>query len=247
MYVIIPIQWDLQQYLLINFSCVICFYQIQIMCCTYLYQLLLNMNKTPKSHQISQLMALHNNPNCERKLIANARGIFVAVILILYLLACTALNFTFSSIWTSSSFSEPLYLIFIITGYRPSNFGGKLILEMDIVTFIAYHLMCLIFLYVPIRALCQKTFVAGKPSKAKMWPFIIAFILRISSESLLIIQSTNLSVGWVICRIFLTLLFASFLFSIYTTDDDNLNFTTGLVNMKPWTFEKKMKGGILLK
>ena len=145
MYVIIPIQWDLQQYLLINFSCVICFYQIQIMCCavhvlennfsykseavpcTYLYQLLLNMNKTPKSHQISQLMALHNNPNCERKLIANARGIFVAVILILYLLACTALNFTFSSIWTSSSFSEPLYLIFIITGYRPSNFGGKLI------------------------------------------------------------------------------------------------------------------------
>ena len=225
-------------------------------------KLFLEMNNSPyypQAHQSNpqqyhqqqkhvSMPATFLTPNRQRKIIANVCGMVVAVMIIVILFACmaygifNAIKVGNDPVLISADFAEISSNPYIIalSGYRPYVFiQGHY--EMWLVTLVSYLLMCLIFMYVPIRSLCQKSFTAGQPSKVQMWPLSIAIVLRIAIEIIFITKSSvsdyPVTLALSVNLSTFSFCFATYVFSIYTADDDNLE--PGQVNMKPWVFEKE--------
>ena len=178
------------------------------------------------------------NPDRQRKIIANVCGMVVAVMIILFLLICISLNLSSPNL-PSDPHLRCLFLL--ITGYSPLTILHENP-DLGILILVLHFVLCLIFLYAPIRSLCQKSFTAGQPSKVQMWPLAIAIVVKIVIEIILITKNNLYPAQLLFHRILFTICFATYVFSIYTADDDNLK--SGQVNMKPWVFEKE---DILLK
>ena len=182
------------------------------------------------------------NPDRQRKIIANVCGMVVAVMIILFLLICISLNLSSPNL-PSDPHLRCLFLL--ITGYSPLTILHENP-DLGILILVLHFVLCLIFLYAPIRSLCQKSFTAGQPSKVQMWPLSIAIVLRIAIEIIFITKSSvsdyPVTLALSVNLSTFSFCFATYVFSIYTADDDNLK--SGQVNMKPWVFEKE---DILLK
>lgn len=125
---------------------------------------------------------LHMYPSKERKIVSNTLGKVYAAVLILVCIMGLVLG-----IWQMKSFINQtpgidaglvtilyhlgtVHLIFI--GNPPTfSFEYKILLS----SFVAYLLLNLVQMYLPIRALIQPSFAAGKPDIKVRFYFIITF------------------------------------------------------------------------
>lgn len=179
-------------------------------------------------------------PTEKRKIISNTLGMVISLGQILYLLFCTGFSmYQFMKMFTSyekPEFTDASFLRHsVFLGLKPLEFFEGDFESVNSICLILYAIMCLTFMYVPLRAIIQPSFTAGKVSILQLLPLVVPFCIRISIEIIYFKYFPGYIARILLNSITFSLEYATTVFEIYRLDDDNI--PKGTYNMKPWILE----------
>ena len=98
-----------------------------------------------------------------RKIIKSWHGIIIASVKVFFLAICFGMSIVFFSQIPKNNLGEGETFLCWIIGLVPQTLTGKME-NYKMVAFICYFIATLLQIYIPLRALLQPSFLAGKPA-----------------------------------------------------------------------------------